>query len=193
MGEGIHDSTTMTALARRLFEDGAALLPSASGISIIDAAGDGGGGITAVPKVTAAARRLGFRTVAFIDWDRNEAQAQDRLAAAQRDADCVVRLPQHTGIEGALLDGLDDATIVGALKALQPLMAAFGVTIPQAVWAETGATLRKSSADAIKSSVGFHAQFIEALPPGVYPPLALKLLQTVVEAAKGIQTGLIQL
>jgi hypothetical protein len=52
---------------------------------------------------------------------------------------------------------------------------------------------KERGADAIKSSLGFHAQFIEALPPGVYPPLALKLLQTVVEAAKGTQTGLIQL
>jgi hypothetical protein len=193
VGEGIHDSTAMSALARRLFDDGIAFLPAAAGISITDAAANGGGGITAIPKVTAAARMLGFRTVAFIDWDRDAAEAKERLEAAKAAADCVVRLPQNANIEVALLQGLDDSTIIGALKALQPLLGAFNVLIPNRVWTETGDALQKSAADTIKSSVGFHAQFIEALPKGVYPPLAVRLLRALVDAAKGTLTGYVQL
>ena len=193
VGEGIHDSTAMSALARRLFDDGIAFLPAAAGISITDAAGDGGGGITSVPKFTAAARTLGFRTVAFIDWDRDAAVAGQRLAATLAAADCVVRLPQNANIEVALLEGLDDPTILGALKSLQPSLAAFNVLIPNRVWTETAGDLRRSAVDIIKSSVGFHAQFIEALPKGVYPPLAVRLLNAVVEGAKGTLNGHIQL
>jgi hypothetical protein len=61
------------------------------------------------------------------------------------------------------------------------------------VWTETGDALQKSAADTIKSSVGFHAQFIEALPKGVYPPLAVRLLRALVDAAKGTLTGYVQL
>ena len=193
VGEGIHDSTTISALARRMFQDGVSLLPAAAGTSIVDAAGDGGGGIDAVPKVTSAARMLGFRTVAFIDWDRDAGRAQERLRRAEAAADCVVRLPQNADIEVALLDGLDDDTIRDALLTIQPLVGQFGVLIPNKAWTESDAGLKKSAADVIKSSVGFHAQFIDALPSGTYPPLAVRLLRAIVAAAQGSTTGVVQL
>ena len=193
VGEGIHDSTAVMALARRMFADGAAMLPAASGISIIDAAAVGGGGIGEVPKVTRAAQMLGLHTIAFIDWDCDQAVAQQRLDAALAAADCVIRLPQNCDIESALLDELPDAVVLGALQAIQPLLASFGVLIPNATWQQAGAALRRSVAETLKSGVGFHEQFIDALPQGVYPPIARRLVQAIVKAGKEAQSGQIHL
>src|SRR5207249_2707322 len=112
----------------RLHEEEGVSLPAASRVSLVDAAAaDASGGSSAVPRLLTTARDLGFRTVAVIDHDGDDADAQAVLDRNLTCADAVVRLPKGYAIERVLVDGLDDAVIRDALKQLQ---AAFGLSLP---------------------------------------------------------------
>jgi hypothetical protein len=189
--EGPHDRSALTALARRLHEQEGLELPAARRIALVDAAAiDGSGGSSGIPRLMAFAKTLGFRTVAVLDYDRGEPEAKAVLDENVKAADAVVRLPKGCAIELALLQGLDDAIIGDALHQLQE---GFGVPLPADVDALTGKKLHSAAREAIKRSPGYHAQFIDALPPGVHPPLARILLQKAMEAATIDVVGLVQL
>jgi len=189
--EGPHDRAALTALARRLYEEEGVLLPAARRVSIIDAgAVDNSGGTSEVARLAGAARELGLFAIAIIDGDRQAEAAETALQDCLAAADAVVRLPPGHAIELALLAYLDDAVIRAAVRELE---AAFDVHFSSDLETLAGAELRKVVRQRLKKSGGLHAQFIDALEAGQYPPVARGLLETAVAAATSHRTGLIQL
>jgi putative ATP-dependent endonuclease of OLD family len=190
--EGPHDRSALSTLAMHLHEEEGVPLPAGRQVAIVDAgAADASGGATALPRLAEAARRLGFRTVAVLDWDRDEAEAERIVSAALAVADVVVRLPKGHAIEFALLVGLPDDVIQAALQTLDD---GFGLHLPATYTAMTGIDLVKEASRNLKMSGGLHAQFLEALDPGEHPPLARRLLETAVAAATDAKrSGLEQL
>jgi putative ATP-dependent endonuclease of the OLD family len=190
--EGPHDRLALGALATRLHEQEGVELPAASRVAIVDAAAaDGAGGSSAIPRLLAMAKDLGFRTVAILDYDASENDAKAALEANLKVADTVVRLPKGYAIERALVDGVDENVVRLALK---ELAAAFGVPLPPDLDAITGNKLQHAARNVVKHGAGYHAQFLDALPEGVHPPLARSLLLTAVAAATSSDlSGLVQL
>ena len=142
-------------------------------------------------RLASAAKELGLRTVAVIDYDPGGSEdPEETLKKALDCADAVVRLPKGHAVELALLDGLDEQCIK---RALSDLSHAFGVSLPPTLNALSGTALYKAARKVIKQSSGLHTQFVEALAPGHHPPLARRILETVIQAAIGEKTGHIQL
>jgi hypothetical protein len=167
------------------------VLPAAHGITIINsAAADSSGGSTAVPRLSLAARDLGFRVIAVLDWDSDAAQAGHALAECMATAHAVIRLPHGDAIENALLDGLQDVVV---RNAIQEVAAAYGIPLPAGFAQLNDKQLNSAAIAFLKSSAGFHAQFVDTLPDGVIPPLAEELLRSAVLAAQGAKDGHIQL
>ena len=191
MLEGPHDRAGLSALAYWLHEEKGVPLPAALGITLIDAGSvDGSGGSNALPRLAKAARKLGWRTVSIIDYDKTAVQAQAELKNNLAEADAVIRLPPNHAIEQALLIGLDDNVIRTALKELQ---AAFGTVLPAHFDELTGSSLRAEARKLIKHGPGLHAQFIGALPDGIFPPLAKSILEKAIEVVERGLKGHIQL
>jgi putative ATP-dependent endonuclease of OLD family len=189
--EGPHDRAALISLARRRHSEQGVALPSARGVTILDAgAADASGGSSAIPRLTKLARTLGFRTVALLDHDGTGQQIEAELEAALADADAVVRLPHRCAIEKALLTGLSDEVIRAATE---EVAAGFAVTVPAGLDGLTGGQLATAVAKFLKQSGGLHAQFVDALPTGELPPLAVQLLEAAVSAATGGYDGLRQL
>jgi hypothetical protein len=185
--EGPHDRAALTALAGRLSDEEGVPLPAGSRVVLIDAGTLGGsGGSSAVPALASAARELGLGTVAVIDHDRGEKDAQDALEANLASADVVVRLPKGHAIELALLAGLDDQVI---RTALQELCDAFAVPVPADLVTLSGRGLRKAAREMMKHRGGFHAQFVQTLPPGCYPTLARRVLEEAIDQAVKVTKG----
>ena len=189
--EGPHDTAALTSLALRLHSRKNTPLPAAYRIKIIDSGiADGSGGATGVPRLAAAARQIGLRTVAVIDYDPNPTQAEAELQQNLESADVVIRLPPRHAIELALLTDVDEVAI---RKALRRLAKGFAITLPDDIDMRPLRDLIKAAIGVIKSSGGLHAQFVEALPAGVYPPVASRILETAVRAGNDGSKGLIQL
>lgn len=175
--EGPHDRAALDALANRLVRTGTSSLPAAMGIAIIDAGvADGSGGAPAVARLAALATRLGFHTVGVIDGDVGD-DGDAYLASAAAAADRVVRLPDGTAIERAIIDGLDDTIVVNTLRTV---CNTFGVTTPPSLDTCTGSDLLKAAVSILKKNGGLHAQFIELLPPRIVPPTLQALLDAIV-------------
>lgn len=188
--EGPHDRAALSALARRLFAESGTPLPVANGVAIIDAgSADSSGGASGVPRLTAAARALGLWTVGVIDWDRRS-DADDVLAAAVREADAVIRLPERVAIEKALVEGVGDEAIRDALV---EAAAASNVPPPRGLGEAQGVDLRRKAIEYLKSSGGLHVPFLDALAYEDLPPLACRLLETAVSAAVERRQGHFQL
>jgi hypothetical protein len=181
--EGPHDAAAYATIAELREAVDGTLPPEAHGVRVID--GGAQGGIDKAAQLGEMSRFLGFRVVALVDYDRDEAAAASRLAALQAAADAVVRLPKGLAIEGAILDGLPDADIVAAATDM-----ATTYTLPlSAGWASlTGAAIRTEVMSALKSNNGLHAQFLFALP-GILPPLACLALSTAIECCRGVNTN----
>ncbi len=189
IGEGPHDAAAYGALAERLESDRATLPPDAYGITIIDA-GSTDGGIDKVARVAELARGLGFRVVALVDYDNDEALAASRLAAVQAAADAVVRLPKGKAIEAAILDGVPDEEIISALRDLNQ---AYQLPLPTGWQSLTGVALADPTSKALKSNNGLHAPFIHALP-ATLPTLACDALRDAIDCARGVRIdALVQL
>jgi putative ATP-dependent endonuclease of OLD family len=189
--EGPHDRAALSSLARRLHSEQGVALPSARGVTLLEAgAADASGGSSAIPRLTKLARALGFRTVALLDHDGTGQQIDAELEAALTDADAVVRLPHRCAIEKALLTGLPDDVI---RVATEEVATGFGVAVPPGLADLTGGLLATAVAKFLKQSGGLHAQFVDALPSGQLPPLAIHLLKAAVDAAIGGHDGLRQL
>lgn len=181
--EGPHDRSAYGVIAERLFHQESVALPGSRRIAFADAgAAGGGGGSSVIPKLTAGARRLGFFTVAILDGDKDETAIQDTM----NDADLVVRLPDGCAIERAILDGLTDPIIRDAFAELDVVPPADFNTI-------TDAALRTAAIGLLKQRGGTHSQFLDALPAGVHPALARRVLETAVTGVSTRQRGFVQL
>jgi hypothetical protein len=189
--EGPHDTASLITVAKRRHELAGLPLPAATHVTLIDAAAaDGSGGSGAIPRLAAAARALGLRAVAVLDHDGDDAKAKAELEQNLKAADVVVRLPKGCAIEAALVRGLADDVIRDALRAIRD---AVGAKAPADLEGLTGGKLLKAARETIKQGPGYHAQFVEALPPEVHPPMACAILDAIVAAAAGDTTGLVQL
>lgn len=189
--EGPHDRAALTTLSLKLNRQEGTFLPSANGVSFIDAgAADSSGGVSGVIRLAAAAKELGFQTVAIIDCDKGGQQSQkDILEEALRSADVVVQLPKGMAIEKALLSEIEEQIIKITIKELE---FAFGGALYNGLNDLKGSPLIKRVMELIKKN-NLHAQFIEALPDKTYPPVAQKILEASIEAVIQKKTGLIPL
>jgi hypothetical protein len=190
--EGPHDRLALTAIASRLHEQEGVEIPAAHRVTFVDAAAaDGAGGATAIPRLLAMAKALGFRTVSLIDYDSSETNAKAALEANLKIADAVVRPPKGCAIELALVQGLDDTVV---RSALEELASAFGLVLPADLNDMAGPKLHRAAQEIIKHKPGYHAQFVGALPAGIHPPMARALLEKAVEAATLVNlVGLVQI
>ena len=181
--EGPHDKAGLRAVAERRLRKNVAL-PASRGVALIDAgAADASGGSSATPRVSSAARHLGFFAVTVIDGDPDDdAVVQANLEAA----DAVIRLPDGTAIELALLDGLDDDAIRKALRRLPVQLPADFDDIDQR-------HLYRLAVKSLKSGGGLHAQFVDAIPRGKVPKLASRILDEATRCIVARDSGLQQL
>ncbi len=175
--EGLHDLIAYSAVGDRLMEDGG-LGPASYGVRIVDAGG-GNGGIDAIPRVCALAQSLGFRVVAVVDFDADEARAEQRLQEVLAAADAVVRLPPNTAVEGAVLD-LEDDELIAALRVLN---GSYQLPLPTGWDSLTGDVLRGEARRALKSNNGLHGPFVGCLDRT--PPLAGQVVATACDCARG--------
>ncbi len=183
--EGPHDHAAYQALATRLFEDEGIPPPGAHGVHLIHAAAaDSAGGSSATARLARAAQGLGFRVATVIDHDGDGHQAQAELEANLESADAVVRLPTRVAVERALVKGLAAATLRSVISDLDT---AFDLQIEVAGTAD--ADLEDLAVRTLKSRGGFHAQFVEALPPGCIPGIARRVLETGLRCALGEEQG----
>lgn len=187
--EGPHDFAALHALAIRLFKESGELLPATRGVCIISAGATGDGGYMNVLRLANAARQMGLRAVGVVDGDISD-DAQQFLHSNLSLADAVVRLPDRTAIEAALVRDVSEPAL---RQALSDVAGSANLEPPPGLDELSGKELEKKAITFIKK-YSLHAAFVEALPATDLPFLAVQLLRCAVEAAAGeVLSGIIQL
>jgi hypothetical protein len=120
--EGPHDLAVYGFVDRR--RPSTALPVSAHGVRLVAAGTGQDGGITQIPRVAALARQLGFRVLALIDQDKDNAEQVKRIKS---ECDVVIRLPK-----GAI----DEAAITALCKVIHKQ--GLHEQLLEALYAETG-------------------------------------------------------
>ena len=184
--EGPHDVASLRAVADRLESIDSTPPPHAHRVELID-----GGGKDQMWKVAALARQLGFRTVALLDWDRDDSEAASALERVEENSDTVIRLPLGCAIERALLLGISDESLRSTLATL---IGEFQVRAPSL----DGLDRAELEATALmhilkRGSGGLHAAFVEALPAGIVPSLVARVLSIGTAAILEETSGTTQL
>ena len=186
--EGPDDFAALHSLALRMFNEKGLPLPAARGVAIINAGAGGDGGYSSVLKLADAARQIGLRSVGAIDGDiREEVKTYVQTNTAL--ADAIVRLPDRIAIEAAIVNDIPDNVIK---QAIGEIAIAVDLAEPQNLSQLSDARLAKVAIDFIKKN-SLHGLFIDALPSGNLPTLAVKYLEKLVAVATGTRTGLIQI
>jgi hypothetical protein len=181
--EGPHDRASYRVVAERLFGNRGVPLPASRRIAFADAsAAGGGGGSSAIPKLAAGARGLGFFVAAIVDGDKDEGVVQ----AVVDSADLVIRLPEGFAVERAILDGLSDEEI-------RQGFADVDVVLPVDLATVAGSDLEDVAIALLKQRGGVHSQFLDGLPPTAHPALASGVLEAAVNGVLARQRGLVQL
>lgn len=186
--EGPNDFAALHSLALRLSEERGLGLPATRGVSIVNAGSGGSGGYANVLKLAGEAKGIGLRAVGLVDGDTRQ-EAQQHLKTYSASCDAVVRLPDDSAIETAIVNGVPDEILRQALK---DVAAAAGLAEPKNLDQLAGAQIANAAIHFIKSN-SLHGPFIDSLPPANLPALAVRLLNKAVEVASGSQTGLVQL
>lgn len=188
VGEGPHDLSALHALAIRLCNEGGNCLPAAHSIAIISAGATGSGGYASVLRLTAAAREMGLCAVGVVDGDTSP-ETKAFLEGHADDANAVIRLPDNTAIEYAIVHDVPNPSIRQALSDVSTALKL--PAIPNLNKMPTN-ELETQTIAFIKRNA-LHAAFVEALPFENLPPLAKILLEKAVLAAREQLTGVIQL
>ena len=177
--EGPHDLDGYTAVADRrlLFLDVAP--PAAYGVRMV-ASPEGAGGKDNLPKMAKLAGDLGFHVRVVLDNDKPGSDG-DLVAELTGLAEQVVRLPERTAIERALVHGIEPMRL---RIVFEQLVAGHGL-VDINVSAITDAELEGRIIKALKSKGGLHRPFVEGLPVGTTPPLADRVLDTLAHPAGG--------
>jgi hypothetical protein len=186
--EGHHDRMGYSALAERAVALGRLNSLDASGITFVEAEGDG-----EAPKIARAARELGIFAIVVLDNDRGGAAAtDDDVQACMAAADAVVRLPPRMAVEELLLDGVPDSELVRAFTELEQ---AFGDLALPANWDRLPSTdLRRLLARTLHNRPGsLHASYVWELDEAELPGGAISALDRIREVADGRQSGLVEL
>jgi putative ATP-dependent endonuclease of the OLD family len=174
--EGPHDVAALTALSQRRRNP-----PAAYGVRLVD----GGGGHGTVPKVCRLARRLGFRVIAGLDNDGVGSGADTSFVELQQISDEVVRLPEGFAIERALVHSVERQVLIKTLTELDAQWSLNLIGLDNL----NDDKLGKKAEHSLKQKSGLHAQYLELLPRGHSPAVAVDLLRTVVDLARGVGQG----
>lgn len=171
--EGPHDLEGYSAVAERRLMDSGTLPPAAYGVRMIAAGIGGGGGKEQLPKLVGLARELGFHVRAMIDNDKPGGDAA-LLAQLGGLAERVIRLPERTAVERALVRGLPADAQRTALSAVSDLYE-LGLDVDEIKDEDLEEVIVKQ----LKQKNGLHQPFVAALPDGAVPPLAAEILDTL--------------
>ena len=176
--EGPHDQEALSAVAqRRLDEDGVAP-PAAHGVRLA-AAGLGDGGKDQLPKIASLAADLGFHVRVVVDNDKPGADSA-LIAELVQWAEQVIRFPERTAIERALVRGLP----MDALRsAMQEIKEVYGLSVDFASLADSD--VEKEASRQLKQKGGLHHPFIDALPERIVPPLIAAVLDALSAGPSG--------
>jgi hypothetical protein len=119
----------------------------------------------------------------------NDKPGSDSALVAQLTglAEHVIRLPERTSVERALVYGVEPSRL---RIAFQRLVAEHGLTGIN-VGSVGDADLEDRVVKALKSKGGLHQPFVEALPAGKTPKLAKEVLDTLVQPRAN--TGLVEI
>jgi hypothetical protein len=173
--EGPHDLEGYTAVAERRLTDAGMLPPAAYGVRMIAAGISGGGGKEQLPKLADLAQRLGFHVRVVLDNDKPGSDVK-LLSELNGLAEQVIRLPERTAVERALVRGLPADAQRAALSAINDL---YGLGLD--VDAITDIGLEETIVKQLKQKNGLHQPFVAALPDGAIPPLATLVLETLTQ------------
>ena len=186
--EGPNDFAALHSLALRLAKELDKPLPAAQGVSIVNAGFTGSGGYPSVMRLSRTAKDIGLRSIAVVDGDPAQ-DAKEFVEDNQGMADTTIRLPERAAIEVALLHDLEDDVVK---QALRDAAYSASVAAPASLDQLSGSQLIGEAQSFIKKN-SLHAQFVESLPPGNLPPLAIRVLDEAIRAATSQTTGTIQL
>ncbi|MGW7519533.1 hypothetical protein ACWGJ2_28465 [Streptomyces sp. NPDC054796] len=176
--EGPHDQEALSAVAqRRLDEDGVAP-PSAHGIRLA-APGLADGGKNQLPKLASLAADLGFHVRIVVDNDK-PGEDIDLIAELVTLAEQVIRFPERTAIERALVRGLSAETLRSAMQEVKEVygLSADFASLPDA-------DVEKEAARQLKQKGGLHHPFVDALPEHTVPPLIAAVLDALSAGPSG--------
>ena len=186
--EGPHDLQALHSLAIRLCNEGGICLPAGHSAAIINAGATGGGGYASVLRLTKLAKEMGIRTVGVIDGDVDPG-SQSFVSAHIDDADAIIRYPNSCAIEYAIVHDVPTTSI---RQALVDVSNAMSLTAPSNLAELSGTTLESRTMRFIKDKA-IHAAFVDALPFSDIAPLAKRLLDNAMQAAREQVSGMIQL
>lgn len=186
--EGPGDFSTLHTLALRLFREQGRPLPATHRVALVNAGAMGDGGYSSVLKLANEAKDMGLRVVGAVDGDIR-AEAIQYVNTNMDMASAVLRLPDGKAIEAALIDGVQESSLI---QALRDISAGANLILPRNLEQLSSSQLRSEAIRFIKRN-SLHGQFVDALPDGEFPPLACQYLEKMIEVATGTQTGLMQL
>ena len=155
---------------------------------MINAGFTGSGGYISVMRLAGTTKDIGLRSIAVVDGDLRE-DAKKFVKDNQDLADTIIRLPDGSAIELALLADLADEVM---RQALCDAASSAGLIIPARFDQISGNQLTNATSSFMKSN-SLHAQFVEALSPENLPPLAVRVLAEAVQAATNQSMGITQL
>ncbi len=176
--EGPHDLEAYGAVARRQFVEQGVPLPAAYGVRLMTASGSGGqGGKQELLKIALLANELGLGVRVVVDQDKPD--TDDELIDELCDvAELVVRLPKRMAVERTIVAGLSPDVLRATLATINDDHK-LNLDVPSI----DDTDLADRCVWALKQKNGLHGPFVEALPSGVVPPLAAKVLETLRAAA----------
>jgi putative ATP-dependent endonuclease of the OLD family len=171
--EGPHDLEGYGAVAERRLMDCGTPPPAAYGVRMIAAGTGETGGKDELPKLAGLAQELGFHVRVLIDSDK---PGSDTVLLAKLDglAEQVIRLPERTAVERALVRGLPADAQRIALCAVNDLYG-LGLNVDDIADGALEGVIVKQ----LKQKSGLHQPFVAALPDGVVPLLAAEVLDTL--------------
>lgn len=188
--EGPHDLEGLEAVARRLVRMGRAEGDlSGHSMRLMSAPGETGGK-DRLSDLARLATELGFHVRAVVDND-SPGQDEDLYSELQGLTEQLIVLPERTAIERALLHGLGAPALGTAIRGL---VAGYGLVPtawglpPLAELDQTdAATLTRAvlSKKLLKKSPGLHGPWVEALPRGQVPPIAVAVLAELQSGSRG--------
>ena len=183
--EGPHDLEGYTAVADQRLRTLNVAPPAAYGVRMI-APANGDGGKDELPKLARLAAALGFHVRVVLDNDKPGGDAA-LIAELTALAEHVIRLPEHSSVEQALVSGVDASRLRIAFERLVTEHGLAGINVSSIADADLETAIVK----ALKSKGGLHRPFVEAMPPGGTPPLAKKVLDTLAKPPR--TSGLVEL
>lgn len=170
--EGPHDLEGYTAVADRRLRGSGIAPPAAYGVRMV-AAGLGDGGKDQLPKLARLAAELGFHVRVVLDHDKPGTDAA-LIGELTTIAEQVIRLPERTSVERALVHDVPAANLRIALQRINTEYG-LGINVSGVDDGDLEATIIKM----LKQKGGLHQPFVDALPPKSAAPLAKAVLDTL--------------